>query len=300
MKVTAVVVTYQSREYIDECLRALRESQQAGVLECVVVDNASTDGTADHVETSHPWVQVVRNSRNLGYGRGCNVGLERSTSEYVLFMNPDAVVRLEGLRELVQFLEGRSQAGIVAPATILGKDKLQGARALPTPRRIMRAACTSRWSANSVRLIEPGSGPFQADWLCGAVLLARRSLIEELGGFDPRFFLYFEETDLCRRALDSGSELWAVGTAVAHHSGGASTARSRECVVDGCIRHHFYRSRFYYLCKHHGWLAAIFTELAELLVLTMCDAGRLVLGRRSQRLRARLRSPILRLPASDP
>lgn len=299
MKVTAIVVAYQSCEYIDECLHALCESHQAGVLECVVVDNASTDETADHVETNHPWVQVVRNSRNLGYGRGCNVGLAGATSEYVLFMNPDAVLGPEALGELVRFLEARPQAGLVAPATIVGKNKLQAARALPTPRRIMGAACASRWSANSVRLIEPGSGPFQADWLCGAILLARRSLLEELGGFDPRFFLYFEETDLCRRALDSGSELWAVGTAVAHHSGGESAVRSGECVVDGCIRHHFYRSRFYYLVKHHGWLAATTTEALELFILAMCDAGRMMLGRRSRSLRARLRAPILRLPASD-
>ncbi len=300
MKVTAVVVAYQSREYIDACLRPLRESHQAGVLECVVVDNASTDDTAFHVETSHPWVQVVRNSRNLGYGRGCNIGLERARSEYVLFMNPDAVLNLKALRELVQFLEGRSQAGIAAPATIVGANEYQVVRPLPTPPRLIRAACGGRWSTNSVRPITPGSKPFQAEWLCGAILLARRSLMVQLGGFDPRFFLYFEETDLCRRALNRGAELWAVGTAVAHHSVGASAARSGECVVDRCIRHHFYRSRFYYLRKHYGWLAAIFTEMTELLILMICDAGRLMLGRRSQSLRVRLRSPILRLPASDP
>ena len=300
MKVTAVVVAYQSREYIDDCLRALQESHQAGVLECVVVDNASTDETADYVETTHPWVQVVRNKRNLGYGRGCNVGLEGAASEYVLFMNPDAVLRLEALRELVQFLEARSQAGIVAPATIVGANECQVVRPLPTPRRLIRAACGNRWSTNLVRAITPSSKPFQAEWLCGAILLARRSLMVELGGFDPRFFLYFEETDLCRRVLNRGAELWAVGTAVAHHSVGASAARSGEAIKGNCIGEHFYRSRFYYLRKHHGWIAAIFTEIAELLVLAMCDAGRLMLGRRSRSLRARLRSPILRLPESDP
>ena len=300
MKVTAVVVAYQSREYIDECLRALHESHQAGVLECVVVDNASTDGTADHVEKEHRWVQVIRSDRNLGYGRGCNVGLQRATSEYVLFLNPDALIKLEALRELVQFLEGRSQAGIAAPATIFGANEYQVVRPLPTPQRLIRASCGNRWAMNSVHPITPSSKPFQAEWLCGAILLARRSLMTQLGGFDPRFFLYFEETDLCRRASNHGAELWAVGTAVAHHSGGASAARSGECVINGCIRHHYYRSRFYYLRKHHGWFAAILTEMAELLVISMCDAGRLVLGRRSQGLRVRLRSPILRLPAPDP
>ena len=124
--------------------------------------------------------------------------------------------------------------------------------------------------------------------------------MDELGGFDPRFFLYFEETDLCRRTENLGAELWAVGEALGHHIGGASAQQSDSRFVNGCIAEHFFRSRFYYLVKHHGWAAASAADIAELLIMAARAVLRTATGGSAGELVARLRAPILRPPSREP
>lgn len=94
----------------------------------------------------------------------------------------------------------------------------------------------------------------------GAVLLLRCAMLGEIGAFDPRFFLYFEETDLCRRASSAGWGIWAIGTAVADHLDAASAKSLQRRMFQTCIAEHYFRSRFYYLEKHFGWPAAVATE----------------------------------------
>ncbi|HUW30121.1 MAG TPA: glycosyltransferase family 2 protein [Planctomycetota bacterium] len=298
--VTAVVVTYQSRDIVDETMHLLRAAHECGVLECVVVDNASTDGTAAFLESRHNWARIIASPVNMGYGRGCNRGLELARTRYVMFMNPDVKIDADSIAVLARFLDEHPRAGIVAPATCCGEGRLQSAGDLPTPLSIVLQAAGLRKSGSLRRAITPGAGAFQANWLCGAILMARRSLMDELGGFDPRFFLYFEETDLCRRARLRGVELWAVGDAVAHHvpSSSARTVQP-DLHVGGYLSEHFFRSRFYYLAKHHGLFAAIAAEVGELAVLAVKDFLRVVLRKPERQLGARLRGPILALPARE-
>lgn len=297
--VTAIVVTYESRDVVGKAMESLQQGHERGLLDCIVVDNASTDGTGDMLKQEHGWAQVIENPRNVGYGRALNRGLEFAETEYVLFMNPDAVIAPDDLAVLIDFLARTPKAGIVAPAIEMEDGALQAAGGLPTPWRVIAAAAGFSAFGPQRREIVPGSEPFETDWLCGALLLARRALISQLGGFDPRFFLYFEETDLCRRARLAGSELWAVGKAVARHAGGASGKATEADRVWNCISDHYYRSRYYYLRKHHGWLAATAAEVAELLLLALRDVRNRVLRRPSRPLAARLKAPILRCPHHD-
>src|SRR5262245_54417620 len=166
---TAVIVTYQSRQTIARNLDALREIHAQGRLHCVVVDNASTDGTPDFVRETYGWVELIESPTNLGYGRGCNLGFERVTTPLVLFMNPDAVLGAEALETLVEFMESHPRAALAAPALVDSRGEAQPVGGRPTPWRIVR---------NSVRppprtLLEPGSAAFPTDWICGAVMLAR-------------------------------------------------------------------------------------------------------------------------------
>jgi N-acetylglucosaminyl-diphospho-decaprenol L-rhamnosyltransferase len=296
-QVTAVIVTYQSRQTIAAALDALYEAHVAGLAEVIVVDNASSDGTADFVAERYPWVTLVRSGENLGFGRGCNRGFERVATPYVLFMNPDAMLPPESLNTLVAFMDSHPKAGVAAPAIQEG-DQLQEVGVLPTPWGVICRAMGMR-GRHQRRPVAPGQAPFQTDWLCGAVILARCELMEELGGFDPRFFLYFEETDLCRRVLNRGFELWAVGEAMACHVGGASTKASGEALVSGCVSGHYYRSRFYYLCKHFGWSVAAITEVTELGVLVMRWILDCFRRKRDDTLAKRWRGPFLSLPTGE-
>ncbi len=297
--VTAVVVTYQSARTIRPALEALRRSHDAGLVDLVVVDNGSTDGTVEILQQEAPWARLVLTGRNNGFGRGCNLGFADVGTPFSLFVNPDAVVEPDAVRAMLTFLKENEKAGIVGPAILegdgSGAEQLQMAGARPTPGSVVRAATPLLRHRALAFPIVPGSPPVRTEWVCGAVLMIRSGLMRQLGGFDPRFFLYWEEMDLCRRAEASGFETWAVGAAVASHVGGASSA-SDDSRVGGCIAEHYYQSRYHYMTKHHGWLAATGAELAEyglLLARTFVDGIR---GRGLQRMGPRRRSRLLSLP----
>lgn len=298
--VTAIVVTYQSAATIRPALAALRRCHAAGLADVVVVDNDSRDETLAILADAAGWARVRPTGVNNGFGRGCNLGAAESASPYTLFVNPDAVVEPEALAELVRFMDSHPEAGICGPAIIEG-EALDGRGALqmtgmrPTPVSLLLDALPLIPRRARMRPIDPGQAPFPTGWVCGAVLLIRTELLRRLGGFDPRFFLYWEETDLCRRAENAGHSVWAVGEAVARHVGGASSDAG-DSRIGGCIARHYLESRHYYMRKHHGLLAAAALEAGEFILLglrTLVDLGR---GRGAGRLRARLQAPLFSLP----
>jgi N-acetylglucosaminyl-diphospho-decaprenol L-rhamnosyltransferase len=294
-QVTAVIVSYQSRQTVAAGLNALHGAHATGFANVVVVDNASNDGTADFVAKCYPWVTLVRSAENLGYGRALNLGMEQVTTPYVLLMNPDVVLPGIAVRKLVDFMETHPRAAMSAPAIIEDGGSIQLAGVLPTPWHMIVTATGLR-SARQ-RPINPGGAPFQSDWLCGAILMTRLKSMNAIGGFDPRYFLYFEETDLCRRVIAHGGELWAVGEAVARHAGSDSAKRTNERLYKSCIAEHYFQSRFYYMAKFFGWPLAAAAELLEYSLLALRVFCRIGTGKRPDAtVLDRLRAPLLRLP----
>jgi N-acetylglucosaminyl-diphospho-decaprenol L-rhamnosyltransferase len=292
--ITAVIVTYQSARTIGRALAAARRCHDAGLLDLVVVDNASSDATREILAREAGWARVVLEATNHGFGRGCNIGFEHVRSPYTILINPDAVVEPDALHTMLEFLEQRPNAGIVGPATLCGNnDELQTSGPYPTPWSTLRDALPSFGRSSAVPIV-PGSAPMRTGWVCGAILMIRSALMRELGGFDPRFFLYWEEVDLCRRAERAGFENWVLGSALARHVVGASSSGGPR--VGASVARHYFQSRYYYMAKHHGWLAATAAELAEFALLgtkSLLDALR---GRGLQRLQPRLQAPLLSLP----
>ncbi len=297
--VTAVVVTYNSRGVVSQCLDGAAVAHAAGLLDVVVVDNASKDGSADMVRSKYPWVRVIDSGANMGFGRACNLGLKDIGTKYGLLLNPDAILPKESLQHLITFLDTHPKAMAAAPATwVYGETQLQMAGGLPTPVEILKVAAGLSTHHKGSQPIRPGQPPFRTDWLGGGIMLLRMEHFRKLGGFDPAFFLYFEETDLCRRAVAAGYELWAVGEAVARHIGGTAAKASGEPLIYGAsLADPFFRSRFYYLVKHFGWPAAAFTELAEVAILGGKATLKRLTGRKPDSgLSERLGGPFMRTP----
>jgi len=297
---TAVIVTYQSARTLAAALAGARRCHRAGLLDCLVVDNGSSDATLEIAQREAAgWARVQPTGRNAGFGRGCNAGLEQVTSRHTLFLNPDAVVEPEGVATLVRFLDEHPQAGLVGPAIVEGEPGrepvLQVTGPRPTPGRLLRAALPLLRRPPASFPIVPGAGPARTGWVCGAVLMGRTELLRSLGGFDPRFFLYWEETDLCKRVEEAGYQIWALGTAVARHVGGASSAPD-DTRIGGCIGRHYYQSRFYYLVKHHGWPAAAAAEAGEFGLLGLRALADLARGRGTALLRPRLQARLFSQP----
>lgn len=300
--VTAVIVTYQSAGTIGRAMAAARRCYDAQLLDVVIVDNNSTDATREIIGREAGWARLVLTGKNNGFGRGCNIGFAQVTSPYTIFINPDAVVEPEAIRTMLRFMEQYPKVGIVGPATVCGENGvavLQHTGQRPTPWAILRDAIPfARFQPNCWTIV-PGSAPSRTGWVCGAVFMIRTELMKQLNGFDPRFFLYWEETDVCRRAEDAGFEIWALGTALAHHVAGASIS-SDDTLTGHSIAKHYFQSRYYYMVKHHGRLAATLAEVGECMLLVMRALVDVARGRGLlYRLRPRLQAPLLSQPERD-
>lgn len=297
--ITAIVVTYQSAPTIGRMLEAARRCNDARLLDVIIVDNGSTDATREIIERETSWAHLVLTGKNNGFGRGCNIGLPHVTSPYTIFINPDAVVEPDAIRTMLEFMESNPNVGIVGPAIVQGepggKETLQETNKRKTPLTIVLTTLPLLKLAPIGRPIVPGSAPFRTGWVCGAVFLIRTDLMKRLNGFDPRFFLYWEETDVCKRADDMGFETWALGSAVAHHIGGASSSPD-DVQIGGCIARHYFQSRYYYMVKHHGWPAATSAEIAEFALIGLRATADVVRGHGFRRLRPRLQAPLMSQP----
>jgi N-acetylglucosaminyl-diphospho-decaprenol L-rhamnosyltransferase len=297
--VTAVIVSYQSAQTIGRTLAAARRCYDAQLLDTIVVDNRSTDTTCEIVAREAPWARLVRTMQNSGFGRGCNLGFAQVTTPYTLFINPDAVVEPAAIRTMLQFMEENPRAGIVGPAIVEGADEgrseLQVTGPRPTPWMILRSAMPLLKRRSISWPIVPGSAPVRTGWVCGAVFMIRTDLMHRLGGFDPRFFLYWEEMDLCQRTEVAGFQTWALGSALAHHVGGASSSPDATRIF-GCIPRHYYQSRYYYMIKHHGRLAATIAEVGEFMLLGLGTLVDVVRGCGLARIRPRMQVPLLSQP----
>ena len=298
--VTAVIVTYQSARTIGRTLAAARRSYDDHLLDTIIVDNDSTDGTRGIIAREADWARVILADKNNGFGRGCNIGFAHVTSPYTILINPDAVVESAAIRTMLQFMEREPRAGIVAPATLCGEDDgdtlLQHTTSCPTPWTIVRNAIPFLRRRSTFVPIVPGAAPIRTGWVSGAVLMIRTELVRRLDGFDPRFFLYWEETDLCKRVEDAGFQIWALGTAVARHVVGASSRPEKRFLP---IAKHYFQSRYYYMAKHYGWVAATIAEVIEFTLEAMESLVDVVRGRGLQRLRRRLQAPLLSMPQTD-
>ena len=257
MRVDAVVVSYNSREHLRAGIEPL--SRIEGV-RTVVVDNASADDSLASI--SDLPVETVRLPQNRGFGAGCNAGWRVGEAPYVLFLNPDATIDAAAARRLVEVLDQDADVGLVGPRILEADGSLAySMRRFPRLRSTYARALFlhrlfpgAAWSDELVRDDAAYEAAASPDWISGACMLVRRSVLEEIGGFDERFFLYCEDKDLCRRIRAAGHDVRFEPGATARHHGGASAPRAGLLPV-------LARSRVAYARKHSGRLAATLETL---------------------------------------
>lgn len=296
-EICIITITYNSKNYIGEAFRTLEIPCKNGSLEWIVVDNASQDGTAEYIKKEFPWITVIKSEGNLGFGRGNNLGVRHSQAPFILFLNPDAVIELEAVLHMLKFMKENPKASITAPAIIEPEGTLQPWFLFPTPLRILIGAIGLDRIFKQMFYIDPGSVPHDVDCVGGAVFMVRRDVFEALNGFDPKYFLYWEETDLCLRANQSGWSIWTIGEAVARHTNAVSAKTHNKPMYAGCISEHFFQSRYYYLQKHYGKTLAFITEIGELILLFCYSLlGRLLNRSFKNKLKDRLSGPVFQLP----
>jgi len=294
--VTVIIVTYQSRKTIGSTLDALKRAYDSRLAAVVVVDNASQDETVDIVSENYPWVTLVRNTRNIGFGRGCNCGFNYVKTPYLMFLNPDAVIGFQSLTTMLAFMDQDRRVGMCGPSIKEPSGGVHFVGALPTPARILFMPLFSGWATRGRRYVYPGEAPAVTEWICGACMLLRKEVFEKVGGFDSRFFLYFEETDLCLRVRQLGWEIWTVGESICEHINAASAKETKAHMRGDTISEHYYKSRFYYMVKNFGLVWAIVAEIGEIVFMGLRVVVDFVRRRPYRSFRSRFQAPILKFP----
>lgn len=251
-----VVVSYNNRSELRDCVEPLSRLEGVSV---VVVDNASPDGSLEALADLP--VQRVQLDDNRGFARGSNAGWRSGEAPAVLFLNPDASIDEASLARLARALDEAPGAGIVAPKILEGGSLAFSQRRFPRLRSTYARALflhrlfpTAAWADEHVRDEGSYSRAGSPEWVSGACMLVRRSLLEELDGFDEGFLLYCEDKDLCRRARDHGYDIRYEPGAVVRHHGGASAPRASLLPV-------LATSRVRYARKHFSPLAAFLERL---------------------------------------
>ena len=262
---------YSTSEGLDTLRYSTSEGDATGGwrAEVIVVDNASADGSVAMLAQDYPWVRVVANTDNLGFTRANNQGLAASRGRYVLFLNPDTELEPAALATMLDYAETHPLTGVIGPQLRYGDGSLQSSRRrFPTLATFfLESTVVQRWWPRNRALSRyyaldlPDDALSRVDWVVGACMLVRRAVLDQIGGFDEGFFMYSEEIDLCRRAVDAGWQVVYLPAArVTHHEG-----KSSEQVM--AARHlRFHSSRLHYVQKYHGRVAAL--ALRGFLLLT--------------------------------
>jgi GT2 family glycosyltransferase len=275
--VDVVVVTFRSGDTVAAAVEPLAGRKGVRVL---VVDNASDDGTVD-VLRSLP-VETIALQTNGGFAHGCNVGAAAGSNPHVLFLNPDARLGPAALAELASALDGDERAGAVAPKIVEPDGSLDfSLRRFPKLRSglaqalfIHRLVPTAAWVDEVIRDPAAYETAHAVEWVSGACVLVRRSVLEQIGGFDESYFHYSEDVDLCKRIWESGREVRYVPTAAAEHEGGGSAPRTGLLPILAA-------SRIRYAEKHDTKLgAALVRAVVALGALTHAIVARSAAARR--------------------
>ena len=245
--VSIILVNYNGSQVVIDCLDSLQNTLQTIAHEVIVVDNASTDGSADLIETLFPTVHLVRQSQNCGFGAGNNLGASFANGEFLLLLNTDTLLTFDILPYLVDLMRQDPTIGIIGPQLLNPDGGLQRSTApeigIWGEYQALKQQLDDR---NHRHQIDRQFAKMQeVDIVVGAALFVRRGLFEVLAGFDETFFMYFEESDLCRRAQTKGWKVVYAPSVSLIHLGGYSVSKTPDK-----LRLDYRRSQLYYYQKH--------------------------------------------------
>lgn len=282
MKLSIAIVNWNVSDLLEKCLSSIFKYPPNADFETIVVDNASSDNSVEMVRNRFPKVRLLENKKNMGFSAGNNRAVQESSGEFILILNPDTEITKGSLDDLINFLETHPEAGIVAPKIINPDGSLQkSCMGFPT-----LGAMAMRQLF--LELLWPGN-PFTRTYLMsdfkydrirevdqpmGACLLVRRELFDEVGLFDEKSFMFFDEVDLCYRAKVHGWLIFFTPQPRIIHHGGSSI---KKWGVFNLGRH-WTRSRNHYFGKYYGKSAVTalnlldFLKMMIVIILLLCLA----------------------------
>ena len=262
MTLSVIIVSYQVRYYLAQCLDSLNRALEGMDGEVIVVDNHSSDDTVPYIRKHYPWVRLIANNHNLGFARANNIALNLAQGEYILFVNPDVVVSENALKDCVCYLSEHDDAGAVGVCMLNrdGSRALESRRGVPTPMTAfykMSGLCglypKSRHFGRYYMGWLPWDFPVEIEIVSGAFTMMRTAVMRQMAGYDEEYFMYGEDIDLSYRLLKAGYKNYYLPIQILHYKG-ESTHKSSFRYV-----HVFYEAMLIFLQKHFGQLSALLT-----------------------------------------
>ena len=255
MDLSIIIVNWNTRDDLRQCLASLEPACSGLDFEVFVVDNRSSDGSAEMVETDFPGYALIRSGGNLGFGKANNLAIPRAGGEFVLFLNPDTIATPEAFSRLIRFARTREKLAAVSPLlTDQWGNPTITYGFFPSPRfHWLGFIDPLRWlrlpglGDRVVHVPSRSQESATVDYVAGACFLVPRTALEEIGWFDERFFMYFEETDWCLRAHRAGKEVWYCAEVQIVHLEGRAAARASLFSI-----RQFQKSYRQFIAKNYG------------------------------------------------
>jgi GT2 family glycosyltransferase len=255
MDISIVIVAWNAKRYLELCLESLLAAATRRSMETIVVDNASSDGTAEMIATRFPWVKLIKSQENLGFSRGNNVGIRQAKGQYIALVNPDVIVLRGCLDALADFLDQNPKVGNVGPRVLNPDMTLQSTcRQFPTLWNNLCSATglaakfrNSRIFAGEHMFYFPHDRSLAVDVIVGCFSFIRHEAFDKVGLLDEKLFMYGDDVDWCRRSWKAGWQVVFYPGARAIHDRGKITA---PYPVRFALAQQ--RSVLYYWDKHHG------------------------------------------------
>ncbi|HEU0111786.1 MAG TPA: glycosyltransferase [Flavisolibacter sp.] len=282
MKLSIIIVNYNVKYFLEQCLYSVLKACKEIESEILVVDNHSTDGSLDYLQPKFPGVQFIKSENNQGFGKACNKGLGLASGDYILFLNPDTIVSEDSFTTCISFFETQPDCGAVGVQMIDGSGRFlkESKRSFPSP-------VTALYKLSGLALSFPKSKVFgryhlghlnenenhEVDVLAGAFMMIPKKVLEKTGAFDEAFFMYGEDVDLSYRIQKSGYKNFYVAETNIIHFKGESTKRGSLNYI-----RLFYQAMSLFVRKHYGdskagffnasiqlaiWVRASITALAK-------------------------------------
>jgi GT2 family glycosyltransferase len=239
MDLSIIIVTWNSWEYIRNCLDSIFLSRGNFLTEVIVVENGSFDQTAKIVEELYPQVNLIQNKKNLGYAKANNQGIEEAKGEYILLLNPDTQVLEDALSLMYEFMQENPEAGALGPKLLNADKSVQpSCREFPTfstlvwdfsglSRLFPKSKTFGRWRMGYFDFNKTGD----VDQPMGSCLMLRRKTLEDVGILDENFVMFFNDVDLCYRIRKKGWRIYFYPEAKVIHSKGASTKKAKAKMI---------------------------------------------------------------------
>ena len=243
---SVIIVSVNTGKWIQPCLESLQKQRIFESLEVVVVDNGSSDGSADTLQRRFPSVNLVRLDETVGFGRANNIGAGQSRAPILLFLNPDTTVREDSLSPILERFEENHRCGVAGGIVLDDRGRLERSvgslpslfsmglgrflRYLPPARPILGRFSNQHWSGYD--------RPRQVKWVTGACLWIRREVYNRVEGFDEGFFMYCEDVDLCYRVSKLGFQCWFFPEGpIVHYGGKSPVPRPRKKMLFESLRY---------------------------------------------------------------